>query len=383
MMPYGSAPPTVYNRILHHLPKMSLSSADMSDIVVPSTASIQNVLHAAVKLSLTGGDFTDTTFYVFSRRTNSRMVKAPRVVFANSISLRKASAHFERLLSGGFTESMSGPTNISSYSDEQMPLGMYGYESDSDLEDEDDDVRLEGEQHGAGEKVPKEFPGLDVETADSLGDSIDATAQEVPALYKDFGKAGKSVFVKDMAFKTWQAFVFYTYFEKVAFAPLRSQTDTPGLVVNKQGWPDLYEAPLCSPKSMYRLAEKYDLTALRQLAITNIKTKLSGDNILLELFTPFTSRYPEILQLEIQYICDNSSIKPKLVASLPRWLEKVASGDLPHSGAVLIALYQNLKVVETKVVETVVETVVEKITGRNCPNGHRQSTCSSCGAYLS
>ena len=66
--------------------------------------------------------------------------------------------------------------------------------------------------------------------------------------------------------------------------------------------------PECSPKSMYRLADEVGLsiytfgtpgnlnlsqlglTELKKLAMEDIKTKLSSDNILVELFSTFTWR---------------------------------------------------------------------------------------------
>lgn len=47
----------------------------------------------------------------------------------------------------------------------------------------------------------------------------------------------------------WEAFIFYAYFDRVSFAPLTSHKGphTP---------PKPFEPPPCSPKSMYRFADK-------------------------------------------------------------------------------------------------------------------------------
>ncbi|KAH9938932.1 hypothetical protein B0H21DRAFT_52231 [Amylocystis lapponica] len=94
--------------------------------------------------------------------------------------------------------------------------------------------------------------------------------------------------VNDMAFKTWQAFMFYATFGKVEFAPLLSQ----GPTTRKEQvtWQtELPRPPRCSPKSMYRLADKYDILELKRLAKAGIEERLSEYNILQELFSPFTS----------------------------------------------------------------------------------------------
>lgn len=51
----------------------------------------------------------------------------------------------------------------------------------------------------------------------------------------------------------WQALLFYLYTDEIVFAPLRSQGSRPVRCCN------IYEAPPCSPKSMYRLACKVRL----------------------------------------------------------------------------------------------------------------------------
>ncbi|KAH9919572.1 hypothetical protein B0H21DRAFT_768098 [Amylocystis lapponica] len=357
--------------------------------VVPSAASIQDILQAALKLSLTGGDFIDTKFYVFSHRTASGTVSVPRSVFANSLSLRKISAHFERLLSGGFAESVPSRLDASSYADEHIPLDVYGYESDSDLEDEDEEhniddgweIKSSSHPHTADEPGPRpECEGLvptrlttdgpvdqGVEANNNLPESADTMIKTAPPISKDLSPTVRTVFVKDMAFKTWQAFIFYAYFGKVEFAPLRSQDGT--IRKEKGSWQTgLYQAPLCSPKSMYRLADKYDLKALRELSKKDIKAKLTEDNILVELFSHFTSRYPEILELEIQFIRDDNNVKTKTLASLPRWVESVAAGHMPHSGEVLMLLFQNLISVKEPV----------------CSCGYSGSTrrCNNCNRSL-
>lgn len=51
--------------------------------------------------------------------------------------------------------------------------------------------------------------------------------------------------------RSWRSFIFYAYTGRVAFAPLRSQ----GFVYHDDG-KDAAQLPICSPKSMYRLAAK-------------------------------------------------------------------------------------------------------------------------------
>ncbi|KAI0365612.1 hypothetical protein BV20DRAFT_972855 [Pilatotrama ljubarskyi] len=91
----------------------------------------------------------------------------------------------------------------------------------------------------------------------------------------------------DTAYRTaWRAFVFYAYTRRVAFASLRSQ----GLAfAPTDDADDGSQLPICSPKSMYRLAVKYGNAELQFLAKNDIWSKLSTQNVLPELFSTFTA----------------------------------------------------------------------------------------------
>lgn len=104
----------------------------------------------------------------------------------------------------------------------------------------------------------------------------------------------------------WRAFIFYSYFGNVYFSPLRSE-----MKVVSDTETNALGTPYCSPKSMYQLADKvtqfcqhlhsaarfaerflctqYDIKELKQQAAADIKSKLSPDNIFVELFSTFTS----------------------------------------------------------------------------------------------
>ena len=105
---------------------------------------------------------------------------------------------------------------------------------------------------------------------------------------------------------SWKAFIYYLYTGKVAFACLRSQgrAPTPSTVVRKENLSP--SPPLCSPKSMYKLADEVSIPVitphmarlkqfqlgisdLKELARDDILSKLSNENIVIELFSTFTS----------------------------------------------------------------------------------------------
>ncbi|KAI0929768.1 hypothetical protein AcV7_010398 [Taiwanofungus camphoratus] len=340
---------------IEQLPRLCESSGTMSIdskrgplereyMSLPLNTTREGVLQAALTFSLTDG-FIDTEIYVFSRRTVSGYVDKARPVLANSIALRTISPHFDRMLTGGFSESIVTRLEAAFDREQRVPVEVYGYESDSDLEDEDDDnddgqrtwpAHQDGSVHtcnGNGDRIAMEQNIMSSsstksnEKADKLmNENSHDLGKEQCAQKTEVGaseRTGRRVFVKDSAFNTWKAFVFYIY---------------TGKIVERTR---LYRPPPCSPKSMYRLADKYDLQELRQLAIDDIRSKLSADNILTELFSRFTSRYPEIQQLQVDFISTHS-LNASVLATMPQWIERVVQGDLPHSGTALIYLIQKL-----------------------------------------
>jgi len=62
------------------------------------------------------------------------------------------------------------------------------------------------------------------------------------------------------------------------------------------------DCPQCSPKSMYRLAHKLQLEPLKQIAFKELQKNLKNENILTEVLSKFTSRYPEVREMETSFL---------------------------------------------------------------------------------
>ncbi|KAF9024468.1 hypothetical protein BDZ89DRAFT_119560 [Hymenopellis radicata] len=92
---------------------------------------------------------------------------------------------------------------------------------------------------------------------------------------KNFMRMGRVIVIKDTAFATWEALVRYIYFNEIHFDSLGA-------------WPAPAQGR-CSPKSMYRLADKFGIQTLKDLALENIKTQLSVQNVTREVFSRFSS----------------------------------------------------------------------------------------------
>ncbi|KAF8868079.1 hypothetical protein BD779DRAFT_1482381 [Infundibulicybe gibba] len=170
--------------------------------------------------SLLGVDQTDVKFYLFSRRNSVTGQKTHlQPVFASAQVLRGHSSHLDSLLSTTDVKvSVAAdldctPPEVATLSDE------YDYDSDSDLDTDD------GDQIPSPSTSPLINPG--------------ESAYSSP--------------------RSWKAFIWYLYTRTINFQPLSSN-----LQVQKIA-PSIGDSaiPPCSPKSMYRLADKVGLAICR------------------------------------------------------------------------------------------------------------------------
>ncbi|KAF7790011.1 hypothetical protein EIP86_000959 [Pleurotus ostreatoroseus] len=233
---------------------------NMNDLTIsslPSDTDKKLVTQAAIKHSLAGGSFIDTKFYAFSRKRASGVVDTPKAVYANSAILSASSKYFDGLLGGMFRESADTFLDAPFAGDRDSFTHEYEYLSDSDLDSEEEDI---------ADSQPSEEVNVEQCNEGVVDTSkVKATSQ--------FCLQAVTV-------------IFYLYTEEVAFAPLKSQN----VQSTQSSDPSsLYEAPLCSPKSMYRIADKYDLDELKTKALDDIKAKLTAENIVEELFSTVTS----------------------------------------------------------------------------------------------
>ncbi|KAI0690192.1 hypothetical protein C8T65DRAFT_588158 [Cerioporus squamosus] len=345
-----------------------------------NVASREEVSQHALLTSIESGAFEDVKFYTFSRRTQSGLADKPRALFGNSVLIRKTSSYFDYVLTNGsFAEGaitdMSAP--FPAKRPTHIDLTEYGYASDSDLEDESegDETPLlttvtSAPELGTEVMLPRaranasvDYRGLtDPEPADRKGKDP-ANVKESEDAVKAYGREGRVVFVEDIAYRTWKAFVFYAYSGKISFAPLKSQEQaSPG----PDGQTGRFAPPPCSAKSMYRLAEKYGIESLKEEALKDLKGKLSPYNILTELFSSFTALHPEVQKMEVEYLRDNIR-QPTIMERLPKYFQSLEDGELhPGAASILAALF----------VRVMTE---QKRCSRNCVNASGYYHCNACG----
>ncbi|KAF5354200.1 hypothetical protein D9756_007027 [Leucocoprinus leucothites] len=281
----------------------------------------------ALRCSLDALSFIDTKFYLFSRRVNSRPA-CPKVVYAKSELLETSSPFLKDLLSEGTGFSSGSPCDLSEDVPEELNKldeGAFEYDSDSDLEDGEPEVVGKGKEKGSGSEEKLEIVSTQVD---------DKLANQHPV-------NGRAFAINGTAYKTWKAFIYYTYTGDIVFNRLKSGE---GSVISRPvAKKDLdgVNPVSCSPKSMYRFADYADIPALKSLAKEGIRKSLSSSNIVDELFSSFTYKYQEVIELEVDFLVANFT--PGVARRLDEMLEMIVLGGRPRSFRVLAFAMRRLR----------------------------------------
>lgn len=215
------------------------------------------------------------------------------------------------------------------------------------LSEETDETAVGNAEHGTLVK-----PVLSLETNDSIlkwrnehpnesaipligedatsGPKAQSSVEETIVVERKAQSRERTLFIPGSAHRTWQALLLYLYNDSLEFAPLRTQKEQ--RVISSEG-------VTCSPKSMYRLAAKLELRELQSQCFTALEQALSKDNIVEELFSDFTWRYPEVLKMETEVFHRYAS-EPSVQNALQDKFQDIAYGQMPHSSVVLNSLFQ-------------------------------------------
>jgi len=310
---------------------------------LPPTASFKTVRAKLIRQAhieiLNGGTFADTNIHLYSRRNRAGFPYAPRVLALNKRILEAASSQFGEYV----------------FSD-TVPVDSDGYMYDSDLEDDDmDDIEVPGSFTVTSslsdfDYQELETPKIEEDRTTQLGDVDLLTDDEIERPPQASGRSTPATIsrarrgspeqprIVDGAFKTWQAMSLFLYTDSIEFDPLRSYSASspqPPLKMTS------VEQSPCSPKSMYRLADRLRLIELREQAQVSLKSYLTEANIVDELFSDFTWSYPEILGMESDVFYQHST-HPSVTSAMRRVFGRIAKGELPHSDVVLDVLFGRL-----------------------------------------
>ncbi|KAJ7649422.1 hypothetical protein DFH06DRAFT_1475808 [Mycena polygramma] len=262
-------------------------------------------VEAALAETIRGEEAVDVKFYAYTR-VGEGYVARPQALFAKMALLRGHSEALDNYLSGvsraaGFAESKLVDLDADAPLEERFE--GYDYMSDSDLDDEED----EEEQTDAPSNVASASSSSTGEVSFAVVPGVTISTPR---------RMGRVVPVKGHAFKTWNALLYYLYTNKIRFRSSESAS----------------QAPDCSAKSMYKLADKFALEELKSRALEFIQTQLSTETIVHEAFSSFTSLYPEIQDMEVEFLLKHL---PNLREGMGEMLRTVCDEGKPHCFGVL------------------------------------------------
>ncbi|KAK0481270.1 hypothetical protein IW261DRAFT_1592496 [Armillaria novae-zelandiae] len=201
----------------------------------------------AIRASLDGDFPADVTFMLFSRKSGGTSVCGRRPIYASSIILKG-----RNLFLDSYMDISRGSDNPPSPDVYQCP-----YDEDSDLEsDVDEDPSPTWSELGL-----KRFHNIGVCASDQ-GESPVCSVQA------------------DESMGRLQALIIYMYTKEVAFIQLKSS-----------GGRSYSFGDSCSPESMYRLAGKASHEGPKKHAFDNLRSQITPQNIITEIFSKFTAEY--------------------------------------------------------------------------------------------
>ncbi|KAG6841703.1 hypothetical protein C0991_007975 [Blastosporella zonata] len=305
--------------------------------------------------------YSDVEFIIPGRRGD---IKSARKILASRTLLKRAE-YFGSMFESGFAEgsldqlqpAVKGTQSAPSVMDSEAHLVMNEFEDSDDDEDEAESAASQpgpepssrhvsppSEAIAIAAPVPDSSQEDDYEVDEEDGERNVRAKLSHPSsprtnhesLPSTVPAARLSVVVKDVAYTTYKALLYYLYTDTVVFAPLsssflsktqpivdstpqkarspspseesstqkNSSEETP---ISRRQWiqewkEDHLDRPSpCSAKAMYRLADRLDLPILKARASQHIVKSLTVDNIAYEIFTPFAAAFNDIRKVQVDF----------------------------------------------------------------------------------
>ncbi|KAH7908740.1 hypothetical protein BJ138DRAFT_1156975 [Hygrophoropsis aurantiaca] len=294
---------------------MNKSNPPKPPIPPSPSPSLPPAIQAVFQRGLFTGLYFDTKLFAHSSCANSRPMEP---IYTHSIILDAVQPGLLRLCSKPSTQDLNGAVSDTDKNPRQeCDVSIAEYDSDSDY----DETEVQNELDVGADALVEEITPY----------SSSPNAREPPPAYHPTHNAERTVRIHGVALKTLKALVYHCYASEIHFRRLKS---SPGSTDQSL----LPSCIYCSPKSMYRLADKIGADELKKLSLESIRTSLSKHNVLDELFSHFTSRYPEVLNMELDLLLENIR-EPEVVQALPGKMKAVVSGAFPHSDEILTKTY--------------------------------------------
>ncbi|KAF8546792.1 hypothetical protein OG21DRAFT_1527597 [Imleria badia] len=211
-------------------------------------------------------------------------------------------------------------------------IDNYGYGSDSDLDgsdsDLDDDLILVGNP-----EAPKD------QSAASLTSSPKAsTKMGTDGSFSENKAASRSIASRETTIQTAKRL---RSLSKIPHSRRQLPTSWFNIWWATCIFDNSLDEPRCSAKSMYRLASKIGLDNLRDEALAHIWSNLNEDNILKELSCSLVSKYPQLLEMELDAVLYSHITSRPVVINFAA-LARIAQKQLPHGADIIAGIHTRL-----------------------------------------
>jgi len=139
------------------------------------------------------------------------------------------------------------------------------------------------------------------------------------------------------SFSAWKSLFFYRCTNTILFAPLKSQGVDSRLKHIREKTVAVAPPP-CSPKSIYALASLLGIQPLCDSAFADIKSKLSKDNVVDEVFSWVTAGQGKIMEMQCALLMSNFQ-DPKTIALVKENIGHISDGSSSYcAGALKLGL---------------------------------------------
>ncbi|KAJ2935132.1 hypothetical protein H1R20_g1985, partial [Candolleomyces eurysporus] len=317
--------------------------------------------------------YSDVQFIIARRGQDSRTA---RRIWASKKILSRAD-YFSTMFSSNFAEgvglAISHGTPKPSSRSLSSPKSSFSAVFEDEFEDSDDDddevlaasLSFDGQDAMTSSISTEEFSMLmadthvvEVEQSESAIPLISVSRPPSPMETEAAASSSKNtdnqhrreidkpqtmaIVIKDVAYSTYKAILYYIYTDTIVFAPLSSSFSHSKLRSPPSGTPvvgpasessnnvlggpkrNAGDGPTtraewivewtkdnpgrpapCSAKAVYRVADKLDLGELKERASKHIFKSLTVDNIAYEVFSPFAATFEEVRKVEIEFFLNH------------------------------------------------------------------------------
>ncbi|CAE7231198.1 unnamed protein product [Rhizoctonia solani] len=324
-----------------------ITSSPSPPVSNTNVQSVPRSLMSSIGSLLDDPIYSDIEFVIPPRKRGGKM----RKIYASKRLLGGRAEYFQTMFSSGFAEGASLGTDLVEDDSDFVNAHDDSDEEDAELEEMSWEISSD-----AGVVVKVE----DMETAPLIPVPTPAAAALAPVVP---GPAKTPVVIRDVAYVTYKAFLYYLYTDTIVFAPLKSQfmfsspstsfaqtlqlptssdgapMNSPGIGItgrsdSRRGWLKNWEATFpdrpvpCSAKAIYRLADKLDLPELKARAFTHITKTMSIQSVPFELFSGFSAAFAEVRKVQMDYALQHWS-EIRTSESMKQVLSELRSGRYP------------------------------------------------------